>query len=220
MKLHCPYCRRLLDADDAERTRCPYCGRCIEWLQERTDFVVNDVDLWRLGRGQRMARAAWLLRLAILLAVLAINPLPALAGMFFLAMVLVIASLFSLIMMVAGIHDMRCALSRSGRAGILLSALLGIEPLSTLALVVLNLQVARVPAGAVALASARVVGAPVGGRIQRRVLSPLRLQPDGQYLGPLPGMRPGDRTRPHPGSGAIQMIDGLAGDETMVVELR
>lgn len=134
MKLHCPYCRTLVDAEDAERTHCPHCGRNIAWLRYENDFIVNGVDLWRLGRGQRMAN-----RCLVVLGIVC------LAGWLYPAsgLLLILPVVLLYIGLTAGLQELHSAFAAEGRCSWGKTLFLMIPGVNMLALIGANIRAVK-----------------------------------------------------------------------------
>lgn len=118
-------------------TRCPCCGSHIAWLTRARDFVVDQVDLWRVLRGQRQANLAFLLIAAlgcILAATSVWVPAPDLTVLLIATLVLFVLHF----MLLNGFHQVSAGFAVDGRGSLGLAALATIPGISVAAIVLLN----------------------------------------------------------------------------------
>ena len=133
--LTCPYCRTALSED--KLSLCPECGNNIKWLDHAHDFVVNNVDLWRVGHGLHQGNIAYLL---IIASVTTVNMLSSICNMPI--VVLFIASLTILMLHVAlanAFHNMLTGFATGGSTSWALVVLATLPGINLVAIVLLNI---------------------------------------------------------------------------------
>ncbi len=138
--LTCPYCRITVPSSE-DLSRCPACGSNIAWLSQSRDFVIREVDLWRVLRGQRQVNVAMLLIGAGIggVWIAAQSPLdPAkVAGVTALTMLLLH------LLLTSGFFEMLSGFARAGRGNLWLALLMMLPGINVIAAVILNFRAAR-----------------------------------------------------------------------------
>lgn len=135
--LTCPYCRACLEESEVP-ARCPECGRNVAWLDRAHDFVVNNVDLWRVGRGVRQGNIAFLFIITAT-AAFAVGP-----RVFNLPPAMIVGSLLLVFLLhvalANALHNLFCGFASGGRVPWWWVALAALPGVNVLAILIGNIR--------------------------------------------------------------------------------